>query len=69
MISEKTMLIVERQGVMENFTVSLFGHREIDDLRGLERKLSRRIEELLRRHEYVTIFIGRNGEFDEYYRE
>ncbi|MBO7170104.1 MAG: hypothetical protein J6W28_02890 [Clostridia bacterium] len=51
---------------MENFTVSLFGHREIDDLRGLERKLSRRIEELLRRHEYVTIFIGRNGEFDEY---
>ena len=42
---------------MEIFTVSLFGHREIDDLRGLERKLSRWIEELLRRHEYVTIFI------------
>ena len=51
---------------MDIFTVSLFGHREIGDLRGLEDRLLPMIKELMREKEYVAFLIGRNGEFDEY---
>ena len=51
---------------MDIFTVSLFGHREIDDLRQLEKKLVPIIKNLIRAKAYVSFLIGRNGEFDEY---
>ena len=51
---------------MDVFTVALFGHRDIDDLRLLEEKLAPLIKELLRTKEYVAFLIGRNGEFDEF---
>ncbi len=51
---------------MEIFTVSLFGHREIDDLRRLDEQLTFVVRELLQTKPYVSFLIGRNGEFDEY---
>ena len=51
---------------MNVFTVSLFGHREIDDLRQLENRLVPIIKEVIQTKSYVAFLIGRNGEFDEY---
>ena len=51
---------------MDFFTVSLFGHREIEDLRLLEYKLTPIIKGLIQTKSYVSFLIGRNGEFDEY---
>ena len=49
---------------MDVFTVALFGHREIDDLRRLEKKLIPVIEDLIRTKSFVSFWIGRHGEFD-----
>ena len=51
---------------MNVFTVSLFGHREIDDLRLLNNQLAPIIKELIQTKLYVSFLVGRNGEFDEY---
>lgn len=51
---------------MDCLTVSLFGHREIDDLRRLDSGLAPILRELIQTEEYVSFFIGRSGEFDEY---
>lgn len=51
---------------MNIFTVSMFGHREIDDLLQLERRLAPIVKSIIQSNAYVTFFIGRNGEFDEY---
>ena len=51
---------------MNDLTVSLFGHREIDDLRLLENQLAPIIKELIQTKPYVSFLIGRNGEFDEF---
>ncbi len=51
---------------MNAFTVSLFGHREIEDLWELEASLAPFIKELIQVKPYVSFLIGRNGEFDEY---
>jgi len=51
---------------MNIFTVSLFGHREIEDLRKVEYRLVPIIKELIRTKPYVAFLIGRHGEFDEY---
>ena len=51
---------------MDIFTVSLFGHREIEDLRLPDASLSAVIKELLQTTPYISFLIGRNGEFDEY---
>lgn len=51
---------------MNCFTVSLFGHREVEDLRNIEAKLSKILKDLLQTNEYVSFLIGRNGEFDEF---
>lgn len=51
---------------MNIFTVSLFGHREVDDLRRLNNQLYQIIKELIQANSYVSFLIGRNGEFDEY---
>ena len=51
---------------MDIYTVSLFGHRKIDNLRNLEERLGKITRELIRTKTYVDFLIGRNGEFDEY---
>ena len=49
---------------MEIFTVSFFGHREIDNAVQVERNLEDKITELIRTKEYVEFLVGREGEFD-----
>ncbi len=51
---------------MSIFTVSLFGHREINDLDQLDNKLAPIVKRLIQTKTYITFLIGRNGEFDEY---
>ena len=51
---------------MEIYTVSLFGHRDIDDLRDVENRLMPIVSGLIKNKSYVAFLIGRNGEFDEY---
>lgn len=51
---------------MEFYTVSLFGHRKIEDLFRLEELLVPVIKDLMQTKEYITFLIGRNGEFDEF---
>ena len=51
---------------MDVLTVSLFGHREIEDLRELDNGLTPIVRELVQGEKFVSFLIGRNGEFDEY---
>ena len=51
---------------MDVFTVSLFGHREIEELRRLNERLIPIIKELIQTKLYVSFLVGRNGEFDEF---
>lgn len=52
--------------MMDIFTVSLFGHREIHDLRRIEDQLALIIRQLIETKPYVAFLIGRNGAFDEF---
>ena len=49
---------------MEIYTVSFFGHREIDNVVQIERNLEDKITELIRTKQYVEFLVGREGEFD-----
>lgn len=49
---------------MDIYTVSFFGHREISDSIGVEKRLYKLVRELIRTREYVEFLVGRNGEFD-----
>ena len=51
---------------MITYTVSLFGHRRIDDYNKLDKHLEKIVKELININEFVEFFIGRNGDFDEY---
>ena len=46
-------------------TVSLFRHRQIDDVFKIEKQLEALIRELLLTKEYVEFLVGRDGEFDQ----
>ena len=46
------------------YTVSFFGHRQLDNGIAVERKLDDLIRDLIRDKEYVDFLVGRNGEFD-----
>lgn len=50
---------------MDIFTVSFFGHREMDDPFRAERRLQMLIRNLLIEKEYVVFLVGRDGEFDQ----
>lgn len=50
---------------MEIYTVSFFGHRQLDDFFRAERRLEKLIRELLSKKEYVEFLVGRNGDFDQ----
>ena len=49
---------------MKIYTVSLFGHRQIDDPFFVERVLEIMVRQLLAEKEYVEFLVGRDGEFD-----
>lgn len=50
---------------MNQYTVSFFGHRMIEDSLKVERCLEGLICNLLREKEYVEFLVGRDGEFDQ----
>ena len=49
---------------MNIFTVSFFGHREIENALEVERKLEAKITELIQTKQYIEFLVGREGEFD-----
>jgi len=51
--------------MLETYTVSFFGHRQIENLFRLETALEEIICRLLREKEYVEFLVGRDGDFDQ----
>ena len=51
--------------MLEVFTVTFFGHREVENFRETEQVLEKLVHQLITKHEYVEFLIGRNGEFDQ----
>ncbi len=51
---------------MEVYTVTFFGHRNIDNSSQIEDRLDIIIKKLIREKTYVEFLVGRNGEFDQY---
>ncbi|MBQ9717132.1 MAG: hypothetical protein IJV76_03995, partial [Clostridia bacterium] len=51
--------------MLEIFTVTFFGHREVENFRETEQKLENLIHRLITEHEYVEFLVGRNGDFDQ----
>ena len=49
---------------MDIYTVSFFGHREIENVLEVERKLEVKILELIKTKQNVEFLVGREGEFD-----
>ena len=50
---------------MKIYTVSFFGHRNIDNFRIIEDKLDELVRSLLTEHEYVVFLVGKDGDFDQ----
>lgn len=48
----------------DTYTVSFFGHREIDRIFEVEERIYEIVCDLLRSQEYVVFLVGRDGEFD-----
>ena len=51
--------------MLNTYTVSFFGHRQIERPFEAEERLEKIIRELIRSKEYVEFLVGRNGEFDQ----
>jgi len=49
---------------MEIYTVSFFGHREVEKTTEIEKHLDNLLYDLITQKEYVEFLIGRDGEFD-----
>lgn len=49
---------------MDIYTVSFFGHREIERASQIEKRLDKFLHELITQKQYVEFLIGRDGEFD-----
>ena len=49
---------------MNIYTVSFFGHRQIENAIEVERKLEAKITELIKTKQYIEFLVGREGEFD-----
>lgn len=50
---------------MNLYTVSFFGHRQLDNILVIEQRLETLIREFLLSKEYVEFLVGRDGEFDQ----
>ena len=49
---------------MNIYTVSFFGHREIERPIEIENHLDKLLHDLINQNEYIEFLIGRDGEFD-----
>lgn len=49
---------------MEIYTVSFFGHREVERTAEIESKLDQLLHDLITQKQYVEFLVGRDGEFD-----
>ena len=56
--------VISGDTMLDIYTVSLFGHREISYDPELETKLEQTFVRLLQTHSYVSFLVGREGEFD-----
>ena len=52
-------------GAMNTFTVSFFGHREIERPFVIEQRLETVITDLIKTKDYIEFLVGRDGEFDQ----
>lgn len=50
---------------MQVFTVSFFGHRQIQDGIQMEKRLEDLLRTMLNEKEYILFLVGRDGEFDQ----
>lgn len=50
----------------QTYRVAFFGHRDFSDYNILEETLPLLLKELIKKKEFVELYIGRNGEFDLY---
>ena len=50
---------------MRTFTVSFFGHRQIEAPFQVEARLEKLVSRLLQQNEFVEFLVGREGEFDQ----
>lgn len=49
---------------MDIYTVSFFGHREVEGAAEIESKLDQLLHDLITQKQYVEFLVGRDGEFD-----
>ena len=49
---------------MEIYTVSFFGHREVEGAAKIESRLDWLLRDLITQKQYIELLIGRDGEFD-----
>ena len=49
---------------MDIYTVSFFGHREVERAAEIESKLDQLLHDLITQKQYVEFLVGRDGEFD-----
>lgn len=47
------------------YTVSIIGHRYVDDHGKTTERLARALQDLFKEHDSIEFLVGRNGEFDE----
>ncbi len=50
--------------MLDTYTVSFFGHRQIENVSATEKRLDEIIRPLILEKKYVEFLVGRNGEFD-----
>ena len=51
--------------MLDTYTVSFFGHRQLDDLFAAEAEVENLIVRLMNEKEYVEFLVGRDGDFDQ----
>ena len=50
----------------EIYRIAMFGHRDFYGHRQLEERLIPILRDLIRKHKFIEIYMGRDGEFDTY---
>ena len=50
--------------ILSSFKIAFFGHRDFLAHRRMEERLFSLLKDAIRRHGFVEIYVGRNGEFD-----
>ena len=48
------------------YRIAMFGHRDFNGHRQLEERLIPVLRDLIRKHKFIEIYIGRDGEFDTF---